>query len=120
MKHYHVYILPNKYHSVLYTGVTNDLLRRMYEHRNKLNEGFTKKYNVRKLVYFEELPNMNDAIAAEKKIKGWIRNKKINLIKSKNPKWKDLFLILQDYAATNGTGDSSAKPQNDITLNKYA
>ena len=120
MKHYHVYILANKYHNVLYTGVTNDLLRRMYEHKNKLNEGFTKKYNVNRLVYFEELPNMNDAIAAEKKIKGWIRNKKVNLIKSKNPKWKDLFLILQDYATTNGIGDSSAKPQNDIALDKYA
>ena len=67
MKHYHVYIMTNKTNKVLYTGVTNDLLRRMYEHRSKLVEGFTKKYNVNKLVYFEELPSINDAIAAEKK-----------------------------------------------------
>ncbi|MBI2049581.1 GIY-YIG nuclease family protein [Candidatus Roizmanbacteria bacterium] len=99
MKHYHVYILTNKTNKVLYTGVTNDLLRRMYEHRAKLIDGFTKKYNLNKLVYFEEFTNINEAIAAEKKIKGWLRIKKIKLIESKNPKWTDLFLLLQEYSA---------------------
>ena len=114
MKHYHVYILTNRNNKVLYVGATNDLLRRMYEHRGKLIEGFTKKYNVNKLVYFEEFPNSEDSFAVEKKIKGWLRSRKIALIESKNPKWRDLFLILQDYAATGALGrDSSVTPQND-------
>lgn len=108
MKQYYIYILTNKNNNILYTGVTNDLLRRMYEHKSKLIEGFTKKYNVNKLVYFEEFRNINEAIAAEKKIKGWIRNKKITLIKSKNPEWKDIFLTLQDYAVTGGLGRDSS------------
>src|SRR3989344_1445653 len=114
MKHYHVYILTNKSNKVLYTGVTNDLLRRVYEHRAKLIDGFTKKYNLNKLIYFEEFTDINEAIAAEKKIKGWLRRKKIKLIESKNPKWNDLFLLLQEYSFTGGIGrDSSASPQND-------
>jgi len=112
MKHYYIYILTNKNNNVLYTGVTNDLLRRMYEHRSKLIEGFTKKYNVNKLVYFEEFRDINEAIAAEKKIKGWLRNKKITLVDSKNPEWKDLFLVIQDYAVTGGLGrDSSLRSE---------
>ena len=107
--------MTNKANKVLYTGVTNDLLRRAGEHKSKLFEGFTKKYNVSKLVYFEEFPSINDAIAAEKKVKGWLRSKKINLIESKNPEWKDLFPILQAYTATGGLGrDSSSTPQNDM------
>ena len=73
MKHYHVYILTNKSNKVLYTGVTNDLLRRVYEHKSKLIEGFTKRYKVNKLVYFEHFTDINEAIAVEKKIKGWLR-----------------------------------------------
>ncbi len=112
MKHYHVYILTNINNKVLYTGVTNDLFRRMYEHKSKFIGGFTKKYNVSKLVYFEEFQNINEAITAEKRIKGWLRNKKINLIESKNPEWKDLFLIMQDYATTGGIGrDSSLRSE---------
>lgn len=112
MKHYHIYILANKNNKVLYAGVTNDLLRRMREHRGKLIEGFTKKYNVNKLVYFEEFQNIEEAIAAEKRIKGWLRGRKIALIKSKNPEWKDLFLIMQDYAVTGGLGrDSSLRSE---------
>lgn len=87
---YYVYILTNKTNKVLYTGITNNLLRRIYEHKNKLIKGFTEKYNVNKLVYFEEFNNINDAIAAEKKIKGWLRIKKIKLIENKNPLWEDL------------------------------
>ncbi len=92
MKAYYVYILTNKYNKVLYIGVTNDLQRRVYEHKRGTIEGFTKKYNLTKLVYFEEFTNINDAIAAEKKLKGWLRLKKIALIESKNPDWKDLSL----------------------------
>ena len=90
-KQYYVYIMTNKYNRVLYTGVTNDLQRRVYEHREKLIEGFTKKYNVYKLVYFEETESIEAAILREKQIKGGSRQKKINLILSMNPQWRDLF-----------------------------
>ncbi|MCL4354557.1 GIY-YIG nuclease family protein [Patescibacteria group bacterium] len=92
MRNYFVYILTNRTNKVLYTGITNNLQKRIYEHKNKLIEGFTKKYNVNRLVYFDEFINVNDAISAEKKIKGWLRIKKIELIESKNPEWKDLSL----------------------------
>lgn len=92
MKQYFVYIMTNIANTVLYTGITSDLIRRVYEHKNKLVEGFTKKYNLTKLVYLEEFADVNDAIAAEKKIKGWLRIKKIKLIESKNPEWRDLSL----------------------------
>ena len=74
----------------LYTGITNDLKRRVYQHKNKLIEGFTKKYNITRLAYFEETNDVNAAIAREKEIKGWRRSKKIALITSMNPKWQDL------------------------------
>lgn len=74
----------------LYTGITNDLNRRVYEHKHKLLEGFTKKYNIHKLIYFELFNNPGDAIRREKQIKGWLREKKIGLIESMNPEWKDL------------------------------
>lgn len=90
MKKYFVYIATNQVNTVLYTGVTNNLNRRMYEHKQKLIPGFTSKYNVNKLVFFEEFYTPNEAIAAEKKIKGWTRIKKINLIKSMNPDFNDL------------------------------
>ena len=76
----------------LYTGVTNDLKRRIYEHKEKLVEGFTKKYNIDQLVYYEDTNNVNSAIEREKQIKGWKRIKKINLIESVNPDWNDLGL----------------------------
>ncbi len=90
MKKYYVYILTNRNNKVLYTGITNDLKRRMYEHKNKLTKGFTSKYNVNKLLYFEESRNVNSAIFREKQIKGWLRKKKIYLIESINPNWDDL------------------------------
>jgi putative endonuclease len=74
----------------LYTGTTNDLKRRVYEHKHKLREGFTQKYNVTRLVYYEETPDVQAALAREKQIKGWVRRKKIALIQSVNPKWQDL------------------------------
>ena len=89
MKEYFVYILTNK-SGMLYTGVTNDLERRLFEHKNKMNEGFTKKYNMNKLVYFESSGDVTVAIAREKQIKGMLRNKKIELIKTMNPGFSDL------------------------------
>ena len=90
-KQYYVYILTNKRNNVLYTGVTNDLQRRVYEHREKLGEGFTAKYNVNKLVYYEETESIEAAIKREKQIKGGSRQKKIDLIEGMNPHWKDLY-----------------------------
>ena len=88
---YCVYILTNKHHTVLYTGVTSDLYTRVIEHRTKVYPGFTAKYNVHKLVYFEQFGDVNDAIAREKQIKGGSRQKKIDLINSQNPGWNDLW-----------------------------
>lgn len=89
MKDSYVYILSNK-SKTLYIGVTSDLRRRLYEHKNKLIEGFTKKYNLTKLVYVEHFNNMNDVIRREKQLKNWHRAWKINLIESVNSKWEDL------------------------------
>ena len=92
MKSYWVYILTNWNNKVLYIGVTSNLEKRVFEHKNKLVDGFTKKYNISKLVYFEEFSNPGDAISAEKKLKGWVRSKKTALIELKNPNWEDLSL----------------------------
>ena len=89
MKTYYVYILSSRYRA-LYTGVTGDLKRRVFEHRHKLVEGFTKQYNISRLVYFESFTDVHAAIAREKQIKGWSRAKKLALIRSRNPDWKDL------------------------------
>lgn len=89
-KQYYVYILTNKSDKVLYIGVTNDLIRRMFEHRNKIVEGFTKKYNLVKLVYYEETSDIESAIRREKQLKNWHRDWKINLITQFNPDWVDL------------------------------
>jgi putative endonuclease len=91
MEQYFVYILTNKYNKVLYVGVTNNIIRRVYEHKNKLISGFTSKYNVNKLVYYESFQSVFDAIKREKEIKGWKREKKVALINSFNPEWKDLY-----------------------------
>lgn len=93
-KQYYIYIMTNKTNSVLYTGVTNDLKKRVYQHREKLTEGFTKKYNVNKLVYFEIFKDVRSAISREKQIKGGPRQKKIDLIQSLNPDWNELYLEL--------------------------
>ncbi len=89
MKQYYVYIMSSK-SGTLYTGMTNNLARRVYEHKHKLIPGFTKKYNVNRLVYYETFNQVRDAIAREKAIKGWLRRKKIALIESSNPTWADL------------------------------
>lgn len=87
---FYVYILANKNNRVLYVGVTNNLPRRLFEHKNKFIEGFTEKYNVNKLIYFEETENIKSAILREKEIKKWRREKKENLINTINSEWKDL------------------------------
>ena len=88
MAQYYVYIMTNKSRT-LYTGVTNDLARRVYEHKQKLLPGFTSKYNITKLVYFEATEDVYAALNREKQIKGWLRDKKIALIEAANPDWKD-------------------------------
>ena len=87
---YYTYIMTNKNNTVLYTGITNNLERRIYEHKHKLLGGFTKKYNIDKLVYYEIYKRIDDAIAREKQIKAGSRKKKIDLINSINSEWKDL------------------------------
>ena len=82
--------MSNTYNNVLYFGVTNDLVRRIAEHKAKVNKGFTYKYNVDKLVYFESIHSINDAIAREKQIKNWKREWKNELVNKENPDWKDL------------------------------
>ena len=91
MKNYCIYILTNKNNTVLYVGVTNNLTRRIWEHKSKLIEGFTKKYNVDKLVYFESFDNPKDAIKREKQLKAGSRKKKVELVNKINPEWKDLY-----------------------------
>ena len=89
-KSYYVYLIANWNNKVLYIGVTNNLERRLYEHKNKLIDGFTKKYNVNKLVYFEETTDVKSAITREKELKGWRREKKNCLIESANKDWRNL------------------------------
>jgi putative endonuclease len=90
-KQYCVYIMTNAHNTVLYTGVTNDLARRVYEHKNGLGSIFVKKYNVHKLVYYQVGDDVHSVISREKQIKGGSRKKKIDLINSLNPEWKDLY-----------------------------
>jgi putative endonuclease len=87
---YYVYILANWNNKVLYTGVTGNLKRRIYEHKNKLADGFTNKYNVDKLVYYDSTDDVREAIKREKEIKGWKRIKKDDLVSMFNPEWRDL------------------------------
>ena len=92
---YYVYMMTNTYHNVLYTGVTNDLLRRVYEHRNHLlKDSFTAKYKIDKLVYFETTGDIRAAIEREKQIKSWNRARKNALVESQNPTWIDQYPII--------------------------
>ena len=91
MKNFYVYILAGKRNGTLYIGMTNNLNKRVYEHKHGLIEGFTKKYNVHKLVYFEKTDDAIGAITREKQLKKWKRNWKIELIEKDNPEWKDLY-----------------------------
>jgi len=89
-RQYCVYIITNKHNTVLYTGITNDLKRRVYQHKEKLVDGFTKKYNITKLVYYEVFDDAENAILREKQVKAGSRQKKIDLIRSINREWRDL------------------------------
>jgi putative endonuclease len=91
MRTYYIYIITNKYNTVYYTWVTNNLLRRLYEHKNKINDWFTQRYNVYKLLYYEEFSDIRVAINREKEIKKRRREKKINLIKTKNSTLRDIY-----------------------------
>jgi putative endonuclease len=88
-RHYHVYMMANEAR-MIYTGVTNDIERRVFEHKSKLEDGFTKRYNMTRLVYMEDYSDIVDAIHREKQIKGWLRRKKVALIEDDNPLWQDL------------------------------
>ena len=90
-KQYYVYIMTNKTNTVLYTGITGDLIKRVYEHKQKIVKGFTKRYNINKLVYCEIFNDPENAISREKQIKAGSRKKKIALIESKNTEWSDLY-----------------------------
>ena len=90
-KNYCVYLITNKHNTVLYTGVTNNLTRRIFEHKNKLAKGFSSKYNLTKLVYYEIFDNPETAIKREKAIKNLLRRKKDDLINNSNAEWKDLY-----------------------------
>ena len=91
MKHYYVYILASKKNGTLYIGITSDLVKRIYEHKNNLISSFTQKYNVHRLVYYEEFTDVLEAIAMEKRIKKWNRQWKIGLIEKVNGDWRDLY-----------------------------
>ncbi|GAA4356893.1 GIY-YIG nuclease family protein [Kangiella marina] len=90
MKEYYVYIMASKKGGVIYIGVTGNLVKRAYQHRKGLVEGFTKKYQVKKLVYFESSNDINDCLRREKQLKAWRRQWKVTLIESSNPEWNDL------------------------------
>ncbi|OGO16992.1 MAG: excinuclease ABC subunit C [Chloroflexi bacterium RBG_16_50_11] len=90
-RQYYVYILTTSKNTALYTGITNDLIRRVYEHKHNLVEGFTKRYQVHKLVYYDYVEDVIAAIEREKQIKSWVRQKKIKLINTFNPDWHDLY-----------------------------
>jgi putative endonuclease len=92
-----VYIMSSR-SSTLYTGFTNDLLKRVYEHKERFVDGFTKRYSVNRLVYYEVCESAESALLREKQIKGWTRAKKIELVESINPEWNDLSIDLMDYA----------------------
>ena len=92
MKKAYIYILTNPNHSVLYTGVTSNLVVRIRQHRDKIHPGFSARYNLSALIYYEEHPNIEAAIAREKQIKSWNRERKIALIASSNPGWRNLFI----------------------------
>ena len=114
-KTYFIYLLTNNYNNVLYAGVTNDLNRRLTEHKNKLIKGFTKKYNVSKLVYFEESTSIDEASNREKQIKKWNRKRKNELVETINKEWVDLYRekLIHEIATSSRIIET---PRNDIAL----
>ena len=113
MKQYYVYIAANR-SKTLYTGVTDNLIRRVYEHKSKITPGFTKRYNITDLVYFETTNDVHAAINRERQIKGWLRSKKVALIEGINPQWKDLsegWFSNVTLSASEGSRDSSLRSE---------
>lgn len=106
MREYYTYIMANK-NQRIYVGMTGDLEQRVYQHKHKLVEGFTKKYNMTQLVWYERFSNVDEAIEAEKRIKGWRREKKVALIQLMNPRWNDLAERWQDEYRPKDNPDSS-------------
>ncbi|WP_276907581.1 GIY-YIG nuclease family protein [Peptoniphilus duerdenii] len=94
---YYIYIMSNSSNTIIYIGFTNDLVRRVYEHMNELVDGFSKKFNTHKLVYFEVFSTAYDAIAREKQLKKWTREKKNSLIEKDNPEWIDLWDRINNF-----------------------
>ncbi|MCQ2734406.1 MAG: GIY-YIG nuclease family protein [Alphaproteobacteria bacterium] len=94
MKSMYVYMMTNQHNTTLYTGVTNDLVRRVYEHKNKMHKGFTSRYNLNKLVYYEIYDDEITAIQREKVLNGGSRERKNELVNSMNPDWKDLYDLI--------------------------
>ena len=94
MKQYYVYIIASQKNGTIYIGITNDLIRRIYEHKNELVDGFTKKYKIKNLVYYEIFENIENAILREKQLKVWTRKKKLSLFEKQNPNWEDLYTDL--------------------------
>ena len=103
---YYVYILTNKSNRVMYIGVTNNLERRLYEHKQELVEGFTKRYHVHKLVYYEQTSDIRSAIQREKELKGWLRAKKNALVETMNPTWRDLSEVWGSHILRRGRDPS--------------
>ena len=106
---YYVYILSNKNNNVIYIGVTNNLVKRVYEHKNKFVKGFTSRYNVNKLVYYEIIDDIVVAIEREKVLKGWLRERKIALINTLNPKWNDLYVDICKWEILRYTQDDKGR-----------
>ena len=112
--HYYVYILANATNVALYIGVTSNLLGRVYQHKNHLDpDSFTAKYNIHKLVYFEQTTDVRSALEREKQLKGWVRRKKNALIASMNPQWKDLYPILLGETDSSTPAAFAPVAQND-------
>ncbi|MFA7253739.1 MAG: GIY-YIG nuclease family protein [Patescibacteria group bacterium] len=111
VKSYYIYIMASRRKGTLYIGVTNDLIRRIWQHKNKVIDGFTKDYNVSLLVYYEETADIKSAIKREKQLKSWNRQWKIELIEKTNPDWHDLY---REIAGSSGiTLESTADPEDD-------
>ena len=109
-RNYYVYILTNKHNTLLYTGVTNNLERRILEHKQKVKPGFTNYYNVHKLIFYEVTDDVSAAIEREKQIKGWLRTKKIALIEQENPEWSDLS---EDFGIDFGDSSVGLRPPSE-------
>jgi putative endonuclease len=113
-RYYFVYIMASKRYGTLYVGVTNDVLKRSWEHKQKLVDGFTKKYGVHRLVYYKAFTDVYEAIGYEKRVKRWHRTWKIELIQKQNPAWRDLYDDLVALACHPGQAERSEALSRDL------